>query len=221
MKTKISIALLIMLMIACKNTTNEKVPIQKSTIKDSVSKNPNDSLVVANKKDTLDPRIMPFIEKNMELLAIATGDLNLDGIEDKLLATQNIVKPTDSVQDPSYRKLAILIGQKDNTFKLAASNDKCIYTADMSGMAMEDPFSDVAIKKGCFYIESEVAGGQHWNNTITFKYSKVKNNWFLHEKHFISYEMNEEGELALQTDTTTTVKNFGEISFEKYNLIEN
>jgi hypothetical protein len=223
MNTKIFFLLLVFFVLSCKDNSNaKKVKTSENlTVKtNSIKQSPKESLEVATKKDTLDPRIKPFIENGMEVLAIETGDLNLDGIEDKLLATQNIVL-ADSVQEPDFRKLAILIGQKNNTFKLVASNEKCLYTTDMSGMSMTDPFSGLAIKNGYFSIESEVAGGQHWSQIITFKYNKSKNNWFLYKVHFISYELNDNGELALQTDTTTTVKNFGEISFEKYNLIEN
>ena len=68
-----------------------------------------------------------------------------------------------------------------------------------------------------------MAGGQHWHQLLTFKYDRLKKNWFLHKDQYISYKLNESDDpdaeaLVLDIDKMETSKDVGIISFDKFNI---
>lgn len=116
----------------------------------------------------------------------------------------------------------LLLGQSDNSFKLAWRNDNVVYCIDFGGV-FGDPFTGTTIKNGYFSIEHGIAGGQHWEQVITFKYDRLKNNWFLYKDHYVSCKLKESNNpnaeaLVLDVDKTKTSNEFGVIPFEKFNI---
>ena len=123
---------------------------------------------------------------------------------------------------PDKRPLLLLLGQSDNSFKLAFRNDNAVYCIDCGGV-FGDPFTGTTIKNGYFSIEHGIAGRQHWEQVITFKYDKSRRNWYLYKDHYVSYKMNDSNDenaeaLVKDVDKMETEKNYGKISFDQFNI---
>ncbi|MCC2591578.1 hypothetical protein [Chryseobacterium sp. MFBS3-17] len=67
----------------------------------------------------------------------------------------------------------MLLGQSDGSYKLAIRNDNIVECIDCGGM-FGDPFVGTTIQNGNVLIEHGIAGGQHWEKTITFKFDKTR-----------------------------------------------
>ena len=178
--------------------------------------------------DTLPDILKAFIPNGYSVINFSTGDANLDGMTDAILVLRkNTEETTSSYAEgkPDKRPLLLLLGQVNNTYKLAYRNDNAVYCIDCGG-AFGDPFTGTTIKNGYFSIEHGISGGQHWEQVTTFKFDKAKGVWFLYKDHFISYKLNESNNenaeaLVKETDKLETAKNFGVVSFDNFNIYSN
>lgn len=179
-----------------------------------------------NKKiNSSNEKLKSFIPKGYEAIAEKKGNLNLDKTEDCILVIRKTTEETTSNMDegkPDKRIVLLLLGQKDGSYKLAYKNINAVYCIDCGGV-FGDPFSGISIKNGYFSIEHKIAGGHHWEQIITFKFNKTKNNWYLYKDHFINYVLNTSNDpnaeaLIADVDKLKTVKDFGEISFQNFNI---
>jgi hypothetical protein len=157
-----------------------------------------------------------FIPKGYEALDLTKGDLNRDTYPDAILVLyrKGEEKTSDVIDHPEKRPLLVLIGQANKTYKLAARSDNAVYCVDCGGQ-MGDPFTGVTIKNGYFSVEHYGGSGWRWTRIITFKYSPTEKNWFLHKDggerfHAISHE-------EVKTPVKT-VKNFGKVPFNKFDI---
>jgi hypothetical protein len=175
--------------------------------------------------DTLPQSLKTFIPAGYSAIHLSSGDANLDGLTDKILVLRKNTEEITSnygEDKPDKRPLLLLLGQADETYRLAIRNDNAAYCIDCGG-AFGDPFTGTTIKNGFFSIEHGIAGGLHWEHVITFKYDKTKNKWFLYKDHFISYKLNDSDNpdaeaLVKETDQLKTVKDFGMVSFDTFNI---
>jgi len=179
-----------------------------------------------NKKINIsNEKLKSFIPKGYEAIAEKKGNLNLDKTEDCILVIRKTTEETTSNMDegkPDKRIVLLLLGQKDGSYKLAYKNQNVADCIDCGGV-FGDPFSGISIKNGYFSIEHKIAGGHHWEQIITFKFNKTKNNWYLYKDHFINYVLNTSNDpnaeaLIADVDKLKTVKDFGEISFQNFNI---
>lgn len=179
-----------------------------------------------NKKiNSSNEKLKSFIPKGYEAIAEKKGNLNLDKTEDCILVIRKTTEETTSNMDegkPDKRIVLLLLGQKDGSYKLAYKNQNVADCIDCGGV-FGDPFSGISIKNGYFSIEHKIAGGHHWEQIITFKFNKTKNNWYLYKDHFINYILNTSNDpnaeaLIADVDKLKTVKDFGEISFQNFNI---
>ena len=175
--------------------------------------------------DSIPESLKTFVPAGYSAINLSSGDANLDGLTDKILVLRKNTEATTSnyaAGKPDKRPLLLLLGQPDHTYQLAIQNNNAVYCIDCGG-AFGDPFTGTSIKKGFFSIEHGVAGGQHWEQITTFKFDKAKNKWFLYKDHFISYKLNDSNDadaeaLVKETDQLKTVKDFGIVSFETFNI---
>ncbi len=173
----------------------------------------------------VDKNLLSFIPKGYEAITLKKGDLNLDKFEDCILVLRKSTEEmTSNYNDhkPDKRPLLLLLGQENGNFKLAFTNNDAVYCIDCGGV-FGDPFTGIAIKNGYFSIEHGISGGHHWEEIMTFKFNKIKNNWFLYKDHYINYKLNPSSDpkaeaLIADVDNLKTVKDFGVVSFQNFNI---
>ncbi len=230
---RLTILGLLLILVSCgQNTSNNKIETKADTLTSSVKENklslspidePKKHETFNENIDTISEVLKAFIPTGYSVINVSSGDVNLDGLIDNILVLRKITEEaTSNYADdkPDKRPLLLLLGQSDHSFKLAFRNDNVVYCIDCGGV-FGDPFTGTTIKNGYFSIEHGIAGGRHWEQVITFRYDKLKNNWFLHNDHYVSYKLNETNDaeaLVLDVDKMETSKDFGIISFEKFNI---
>jgi len=232
MKLKLIFLVLTVSLFSCKNEKSETKNITNSekTIIASESKN----IKITDNEPQKEPKIkleaykfdilnLPkslslFIPSGYTAIDTLSGDLNLDEYNDMLLVYKKNGEDTtsNSIENPEKRNLLILIGQPDNTYKLVAQNKNVVYCIDCFGGTMGDSFMGLVIKNGYFSIEHY--GGSVWRTarTITFKYSKNDQNWFLHKDGTESFSATDESEK--KSIEIKTKKDFGIVPFEKFDI---
>jgi hypothetical protein len=216
--------------ISCKQnnpvTENDK-PIEiLNPIKDTLTVQTENKDSFSDKTINVPQTISEFIPKNYSVIDTTGGDLNMDKYRDMIVVIQKNSDPKKAKTEESIlekREVLLLIGLEKEGYKLEKKNENAIYNAT-NGYILSDPFTGITIKNGYFSIEHAVMGGQHWEQITTFKYNKTKSNWFLYKQGYVSYKLNDSdgknGEEALVIDVqeNKTVKNFGVIAFENFNI---
>jgi hypothetical protein len=218
---KTSIILLFLLIFAaCGKVANKNQTSLNDTL--SIATSPKN----ATDADTIPMTLKAFIPEGYALLNNSTGDVNLDEWADKILVLEKTTTETvvnDAEAEPQKRVLLLLLGQADESFRLAFRNENAVYGIDNPAI-LDDPFTGITIKNGYFSIEHGIAAGnQHWQRITTFQYEKVSQKWFLYKDYFVSYKMNDSDDanaeaLILDVETKKTAKDFGTIAFEKFNI---
>lgn len=231
MKNIVYLLILSLLLYSCNQTAKEKVVTNLENNIDSIQieKNKTDSIkkhqTFNDSIDSLDQDLKVFVPKEYSVISIESGDLNLDEYTDAILVLRKTSEESTSnysENKPDKRLMLLLIGQKGGTYALAYKNDNAVYCIDCGGL-FGDPFTGVSIKKGSFSIKHGVSGGHHWERITTFEYNKSKNNWLLYEDLYINYKFNSDTSdnaeaLVVDYEKLKTVKDFGEITFEKFNI---
>jgi len=167
-------------------------------------------------------------------IAYATGELNLDGIDDAIVVlakkdepsyANGNVPPNADLDDTNifpFRKFAILLGNKDKSYKTVKIHDTAVYRAiDGGAKTGEDPFRRAVVKNGYFTIEQGGIGFDSWESYDTFKYDKAKKEWFWHKSTYIGYKANDkdDGEaIIVDSNITQTAKDFGVVPFSEWNI---
>jgi hypothetical protein len=187
----------------------------------------------------LPPKIQASIASNAALkeyipIAYATGELNLDGIDDAIVVLakkgepsylNSDVPPSADLDDTEIfplRKLVILLGSKDKSYKIIKIHNTAVYRAvDGGAKSGDDLFRRVVVKNGYFTIEHAQSGFDAWEQYDTFKYDKVKKEWFLHKNTTIGYKENDkdDGEaIVVDYNITKSTKDFGVLLFDDWSI---
>ncbi|WP_345331388.1 hypothetical protein [Mucilaginibacter defluvii] len=157
-----------------------------------------------------------FVLKGYKVLDITKGDLNRDAYPDAIMVLykKGEEKTSDVIDHPEKRPLLILFGQADKTYKVANRSDNAVYCVDCGGQ-MGDPFTGITVKNGYFSVEHYGGSGQRWTRIITFKYNPAAKNWLLHKDGHEYFDATEPDKPVSKIET---VKNFGKVPFEKFNI---
>jgi len=160
-----------------------------------------------------------FIPKGYHALDITKGDLNRDAYPDAImiLYKDGEKETSDVIDHPEKRPLLVLLGKPDKTYSLAARSDNAVYCIDCGGQ-MGDPFTGVSIKNGYFSIEHYGGSGWRWTRIITFKYTPAEKKWFLFKDGGDSFHATDPEKVKTKVKT---VKNFGKVPFEKFDIYKN
>ena len=161
--------------------------------------------------DKLPQSVSKVIPKGYSVLKFKKGNLNRDKIADAILILKH---DKEEEKEDTKRLLYILVGTKNGDFKVVKKSSSAVLGVQDGGM-MGDPFQDVAIKNGYFSVEHYGGSSWRWSRIVTFKYNKSKKNWFLHKDGGDSYHSSEPDKV---TTKIKTVKDFGVLSFEKYDI---
>jgi hypothetical protein len=169
-----------------------------------------------HRSKTVSSSLTEFIPDNYSVLDTASGDLNLDAFPDMILILhKNGEDSTSNVIDhPEKRPLLILLGQPEQSYKLAARSDNAVYCIDCGGV-MGDPYQNIVIKNGYFSIEHYGGSNWRWTRTITFKYSNADNYWFLHKDGGESFQATNPDKM---TEKVRTTRDFGKVPFDKFDI---
>jgi len=162
--------------------------------------------------DELPKSVLKLIPKGYSVLNFTGGDLNLDKYDDAIL----ILKQNGEEKDELQRPLYILIGNSQGGFQKVAENNNSVL-GYFDGGVFGDPFDSVTIKKGYFSIEHYGGSNWRWSRIVTFKYNKKKKNWFLYKDGGESYHTSNPTKIKTEIQT---VKDFGVVPFEKYNIFD-
>jgi hypothetical protein len=117
--------------------------------------------------------IKKFIKPGYLILDQADGDLNNDGLIDKIL----ILREKREITLEEQRPVLILIKQNNGRLKLVAENDNLVLSAGDGGIH-GDPYHGITIKNNRFSIEHFGGSGWRWNQVITFKFYQEKHSWY-------------------------------------------
>jgi len=99
--------------------------------------------------------IKKFIPEGYIVMDQADGDLNGDGLIDKIV----ILRLKHEITEEEKRPVLLLIRRKDHSYRKAAENDNTILSLSDGGIH-GDPYHGITIKKG--YISFEHFGGSGW-----------------------------------------------------------
>lgn len=152
--------------------------------------------------------IKKFIPKKYVVLDQANGDLNGDGVQDKIL----LLRLKHEITEEEQRPVLILLGLKNNKYRKIAENINIVLSLGDGGIH-GDPYHGVTIKNGYFSIEHFGGSSWRWNQVITFKYSKQKQNWFLYKIGEESWHMNPTSNFI---GSYKFPKDFGQVLFVNY-----
>jgi hypothetical protein len=232
---RLSISGLLLILASCgQHTSRNKIETTTDTLTSNVEGNklatsridePKKHETFNESIDTIPEVLKSFIPTNYSAINISTGDANLDGFIDKIIILRENTEETisnEAEDKPAKRPLLLLLGQADNSYKLAIRNENAVLCIDCAGV-FGDPFIGTTIKNGLFSIEHSIAGGHHWEQKTTFKFDKVKGTWILDQDHVISYKLNDSKDenaeaLVVDVDKLETVKDFGIITLEQFNI---
>lgn len=154
-------------------------------------------------------KFSPWISSGYQLLSHFDGDLDGDGIGDAALVL--------NLTDKSARRLVVLKGLADGSFTRTGLSDGVILCASCNGSVRtsEDPFKGVLLQKGKLVVQHAVAGGDHWETSLTFAWSRRDSQWQLVE-YVDAWSEPLEGKN--QVCTYRPPRDFGKISLEEINL---
>lgn len=116
------------------------------------------------------------------VFAFAEGKINDDALDDYIVVLR---RPNEEEyrfhEDAPARPLLIITQASDNTYSIVRRNDNVVFRINEGWQC--DPFEngDIAIAKGFFTVEHEVACGQHWTVYITFRYVPKLKDWIFHK----------------------------------------
>jgi hypothetical protein len=157
-----------------------------------------------------------FIPTGYSILFQGAGDLNLDGITDKILILRKNGEDTlSTIENPVKRKLLILSGQQDKSFKLESENDNVIYFYGYD-LNFKDAFVDLIIKPGQFSVDHYGGFAQRWGRTTTFKYNTADKTFYLAKDEFSTFDATDEKKTT--KEKIHTEKDFGKVTVDKFDI---
>lgn len=159
-----------------------------------------------------------FIPDGYVILDSIPGNLNLDKFDDLILilrkADEEITVKTKP--DTENRIFLILLGQKDDSYKLAIRNEHAIYGLDyVSWLGIDDPYEKTEINKnGSFTIK--LSGGQirAFEESYMFIYSSDDQDWLLSRTTQGHSSNNDDGWETIHS----TSEEFGHITFSQFDI---
>ena len=152
-----------------------------------------------------------YILKDFMILDSLSGDINKDKIKDLVLILKH------NQEDNNYdtvRPLLLLEGNNQGLYRLMAKNDNVVL-CEICGGVFGDPYDGISINNGTFSIEHYGGSRFRWTRTITFKFDKSSNQFFLKRDAGIDYDNTNPDKKPEKRSYNK--KDFGQLVFTKYN----
>ncbi|MBL7729834.1 MAG: hypothetical protein JNM88_01540 [Chitinophagaceae bacterium] len=174
------------------------------------------NISVSAQEKQLPAELKPFVAAGHEMLDFAKADLNADGRQDYVLILKPAGEDTmtfDNEKWDAVRPLLLIIRQANNKLKTTVTNDEVVLCRQCGG-AMGDPYMGLTAKTGEFTLDFYGGSSWKWGQTITFRYDKLKRNWFIQEDIETSIHPAE----TEMVETIARIKRAetGDISLESY-----
>jgi hypothetical protein len=142
--------------------------------------------------------------------AETTGDLNRDGVPDKVLrlVEDMPVERPDGVYNTRYRALVVLLGQAGGGFKRAAVGTRLLGCSLCAG-ALGDPEGSnisVEIKNGVLNVNQQSGSREATDLTHRFRYDAASGRFALIGKDVSTYDRLEGGTESVSTNYVTGLR---------------
>lgn len=158
--------------------------------------------------------VASFVEKNTEVLAVESGDLNGDTIKDFILVLERKKTKKDQSGFPlDQRLLLVLIADQEGALQLVKRNEKIVMCSECGG-AMGDPFAGIDTKQNSFSIHMYGGSAWRWDESLTFEYFPTESTWYLSKFEKSSFHASEPD--AIQRESYVYPKHFGKIDINEF-----
>lgn len=148
----------------------------------------------AQAQNTMLPQeLKPFIQKGYEVLDFVKNDMNSDKLMDYILILKVQGEDTMTIDNSNWdapRPLLLIIRQPDKSLKLRTNNSVLVLCKQCGGM-MGDPYQGVRVKPGEFTTDFYGGSSWRWSESYTFRYDKIKKDWFLELHNSINYHVSD------------------------------
>jgi len=175
------------------------------------------SLSLQAQEKELPKELEAYLLQGYEMLDFGKGDLNGDKLQDYILVMKTKGEDTITFENPEWeaaRPVLLLLRQPGGGLKAATTNTAVI-PCRLCGSMMGDPYEALVVKTNEFSFSSYGGSSWRWEQTITFRYDKIKKDWFLQTHDITSFQA---GDPATTTTNTKIERSeAGDITFARYN----
>jgi hypothetical protein len=156
--------------------------------------------------------IAAFVPKGYVLIQDVQGDLNRDGIADRVIVIQNQGQDVESTQQ---RELLVLLGQAKGGFQLAKRAVGAVL-CEQCGGAFE-PLQDISIDHNALTIDHFGGSRDRWNYSARFAYSRIDRTWQLVHFEMGSYDDFDPDNTA-ESHVYRPPRDYGKIAIDEFQL---
>lgn len=125
-----------------------------------------DTIAQQQEVDTKSMKAIP-IPNGFDFLQKTTGDLDKDGIDEKV-----VVYDTGVEGDAGTKREIRIFKKEGDTWKIWHTSEGAVMPSQAGGM-MGDPFDAIEIKKGCIFITNLGGSRDKWSYTHQFRYQNA------------------------------------------------
>lgn len=164
----------------------------------------------------LPAELKPFVTDGQEMLDFAAADMNGDGLKDYILILKPAGEDTMTFDNPHWdapRILWMILRQPGGKLKAELSNSELVLCRQCGG-AMGDPYMGLTVHPGEFTVDFYGGSSWKWGQTITFKYDKLKKNWFIQKDINTSSHPTETD--YVETQAVIERSEIGNVSLKEY-----
>ena len=160
-----------------------------------------------------------YVPKGYFIHTVLEGDLNLDPYNDALMIlAQEGEDSLSNTENPLARKVYLLTGKKDGTYRIEAENEAAIYHYRYDWNFPES-LAAVSLDKGIFTFSFYGGMRTRWYRDISFHYSTEKKLWYLISDISGTFDALEEDE-SLETEKRLFEKDFGFVNFTEFDILQ-
>lgn len=145
------------------------------------------------------------------VLDSAFGDLNKDGIADKVVVYKS---DREESEPESARPLFVFHGTIDSSWVAAGRNDSLVMCASCGGV-MGDPYMGISIESNTFSVYHYGGAVWRWSRDITFFYHKKQKQYILKKDTGTTFNAVEPND---SENDIYNKKEWGKVSLTEYRL---
>ena len=160
--------------------------------------------------------LKPFIAKGYAAMDFAKEDMNGDKLPDYILILKVEGEDTMTFDNPDWeaaRPLLLILRQPGGLLKQTVRNNELILCRQCGGV-MGDPYQGLTVKPGEFIANFYGGSSWRWTGEFTFRYDKIKKNWFL-QTHTSSSFQSGDPEKTME-ETVINRSEIGDITLEDF-----